>query len=457
MRIRQLLFALAALAAHPALGREVHADGRACELPPIVEDAEAKVVKVRRGARREDPPHPPITTGCLEVQDVRQVESRPPCPELNKTGMAIEIEAVIDGRDHLIIQGGTIQWRHYDWAIAGRHEPLNEPTVLSTMKRNAVTLDHFEWFPEWRDLHGKPVSHFRQPAVSSRFNELTPPLPSRDIQALLTPIKCRGIARILQQPSAENDYALVVEFDDNAHLGAVTYKVRLTVPGKAGTQAQGAAGKRGVLGPAAYFPLDGSLDDHSGNKNKAIANGDIAFADGVSGQAARMDGLDDFIEIRNEHLLNSQSTVAFWVKLNENGDYSLVSKALLGNGYGIWLGRDANFNQGTSASGLPSFGFDGCGTRWNWHMVTADTAIGPNHWHHVAAVLSDSGHALYIDGQKRAVSPSVDTPSIDAPIWLGREMRLGGGYLNGLLDEVQIYSRALSSHEVGQLYKEHAP
>lgn len=157
-------------------------------------------------------------------------------PALNKDDMAIEIEAVVDGRDHLVIQGGTIQWRHFEWAIVGRHEPLNEPTIISTKKPDVVTLDRVEWHPEWYDLEGRPVTHYRQPAVSSKFNELTPPLPSRDAHVILTPINCRGTTHIVQQPSAENDYTLIVEFDDNPQPGAVTYKIRLAVTESAGRE-----------------------------------------------------------------------------------------------------------------------------------------------------------------------------------------------------------------------------
>ncbi len=177
-------------------------------------------------------------------------------PALNEGDMAIEIEAVIDGRDHLVIQGGTIQWRHYDWAIVGRHEPLNEPTVISTRKPDIVTLDRVEWFPEWYDLQGSPVSHYRQPAVSSKFKELTPPLPSSDTRVILTPINCRGATRILQQPSAENDYTLIVEFDDNRQLGAVTYKICLTVTASARQKEESKSAKpRSTLGVQASSPL----------------------------------------------------------------------------------------------------------------------------------------------------------------------------------------------------------
>lgn len=428
MKVRSLLLTLAAFTAYPTPGLS--------EIPEYVEPS-----------RTGDPFLVRSDAGSA-FRDAPPIESKQPLPKLGKDSMAIDIEALIDGRDHLVIQGGTVQWRHFDWAIVGRHEPLNEPTVISTRKQGSMTLDRVEWFPQWRDLKGNPVSHYRQPAVSTRFKELTPPFPSEDVQVLITPIRYRGAVRIVQQPCAKNDRTLVVEFDDNPYLGAVTYKIRLTV--------RPDSPKHKEADVRAYFPLDGSLSDQSGNAERAIANGAITFVDGVRGQAASLDGIKDFIEIPNKNLLNSESTVAFWVKVADGGDYCLVSKALFANGYGIWLGRDANFNQGTAASGLPSFGFDGNGAQWNWHMVSADTSIRPNRWHHVAAVLSNSRHTLYIDGKERAANTSADTPSIDAPIWLGREMRFGGGYLNGLLDEVRVYGRALSSDEIGQLYKEHS-
>jgi len=219
---------------------------------------------------------------------------------------------------------------------------------------------------------------------------------------------------------------------------------------------RGRAASVGISDLAAYYPFDGDTKDHSGNGNHAVQRGGVTYADGVDNLAAGFDGVDDFIEISNSALLNSTSTIAFWVNLKESGDCSLVSKALLGNGYGVWLGRDANFNQGTRLSELISFGCDGAGVQWNWHMVTAETAIQPGQWHHVAAVVGDSGQRLYIDGREEASNPVAKTPQIDRPICLGRETVVGGGFLKGLLDEVRVFRRALSSEEVMRLYRKDA-
>ena len=35
--------------------------------------------------------------------------------------ITLEISALIDGRDQLIIQGDTLQWHHFDFAAVGRH------------------------------------------------------------------------------------------------------------------------------------------------------------------------------------------------------------------------------------------------------------------------------------------------------------------------------------------------
>jgi hypothetical protein len=149
--------------------------------------------------------------------------------DLETNSMTIEIEALIDGRDHLIIQGNTLQWKHFEWAVVGRHEPLNEPTVISTRTTSEAPLERVEWIPEWFDLKGQPLKSYRQPALSSKFQGLTPPLPRKDVEVEITLLRARGDVRVEQQPSAKNDYTLIVEFNDNLAGGASTYKVRLTI------------------------------------------------------------------------------------------------------------------------------------------------------------------------------------------------------------------------------------
>jgi hypothetical protein len=65
----------------------------------------------------------------------------------------VEIEALIDGRDQLIIQGNTLQWHHLRFAAVGRHDGRhdgrNKPTVISTQLNGVTIMDSVEWIPQW--------------------------------------------------------------------------------------------------------------------------------------------------------------------------------------------------------------------------------------------------------------------------------------------------------------------
>jgi formylglycine-generating enzyme required for sulfatase activity len=136
----------------------------------------------------------------------------------------IDIEAMIDGKDLLIIRDNMMQWHHKDYAMVGRYEGYNEPTIISTTRDGSTVMNRVGWMPRWPE--GASV---RQEAVSCTFLGLEPALPRAAMKVELTPLKCRGSVQIRQHPSAGNDYTLIVEFDDNKPLGFDWYKVRLMV------------------------------------------------------------------------------------------------------------------------------------------------------------------------------------------------------------------------------------
>ncbi|WP_143301662.1 hypothetical protein, partial [Candidatus Entotheonella palauensis] len=59
---------------------------------------------------------------------------------------AIEVTALIDGRDQLIIEGNTMQWHHFDFAAVGRHQGGNAPTIIAPVSQLGAA-----WFPEWSE------------------------------------------------------------------------------------------------------------------------------------------------------------------------------------------------------------------------------------------------------------------------------------------------------------------
>jgi hypothetical protein len=127
----------------------------------------------------------------------------------------LTIEAFIDGRSRLVVRRQTAYWQHLDFAAPGRWGFRNLPTVINGE----------EWFPRWPDV---PDAENRFCAcVSSAFTRVKPALDDKSTTVALRVRQGRGVVTIVEQPSKENDYAVVLEFDDNPLEGAATYRIEL--------------------------------------------------------------------------------------------------------------------------------------------------------------------------------------------------------------------------------------
>jgi hypothetical protein len=140
--------------------------------------------------------------------------------------LTLDITAYIDGRDHLIIRGGSLLWHHLDFAAPGRLGGVNLPTTISTTLNSAPVLTNFNWFPVWPY---PPPNEIRFECYSSTFTGLNPSLPDSSMTVTLTPKRARGSVSIVQTPSASNNQTLIVEFNDDPFGGADYYEILLTI------------------------------------------------------------------------------------------------------------------------------------------------------------------------------------------------------------------------------------
>ncbi len=126
----------------------------------------------------------------------------------------IKVSAYIDGKSRLVIKGKTVQWRHDEFAVPGGHGNLARPTIINGK----------EWYPAWLGFDWDSAN------ISQVHEMLEPPLPAAAIEVKLNPITVRGKAIVTQQPAADNDYTLIVEFDDGPQGGPATYTIELLYP-----------------------------------------------------------------------------------------------------------------------------------------------------------------------------------------------------------------------------------
>jgi hypothetical protein len=102
------------------------------------------------------------------------------------------------------------------------------------------------------------------------------------------------------------------------------------------------------------------------------------------------------------------------------------------------------------------FGFEVCGGQlsgevgangaWTGRATTTLTSTDLNTWKHAAMTYDGTAVRLYINGALISTANGAHT-SMNSPLEFGR-WSIGGEYWNGLIDEVRLYSRALTQAEI---------
>ena len=202
---------------------------------------------------------------------------------------------------------------------------------------------------------------------------------------------------------------------------------------------------------------EGRITDGSAKKNDGSARGGTWVREAKVGGGYRCGATSGHIDVgarESLRLTQTDFSIAAWIKLD---GYNYIGNGIVGSAPWASPGRGYFFRVEGTENGSPG--------RLSGSFYTADgssyirstgTPIDMGSWHHVAWTWSAKvGHRLYVDGQ-----PVEDTETRGglaemadyAPsVWLGVEWRERGSYnrgLNGVLDEVMIFERALSAAEI---------
>jgi uncharacterized repeat protein (TIGR01451 family) len=213
------------------------------------------------------------------------------------------------------------------------------------------------------------------------------------------------------------------------------------------------------VGMISYWKLDetsGSTFDDYYNGNDASCSTDHCpdFATGgrVSG-ALDFDGTSDYLTAEDDDSLDWASDASFTIELwAKFSNVSSKNKVMIGRdqsgGTHWWLG--AKQDSGTAHFSLRAT--DGSGG-----SITGYTPTNDGQWHHIVAVKDGSTNRLYVDGIEEDSETYVYTAGFDATTTLGIGYMAYHGtpdfYYDGLLDEIGLYSVALSKVEIQQHYQ----
>ncbi|MCP4607343.1 MAG: LamG domain-containing protein, partial [Planctomycetes bacterium] len=184
------------------------------------------------------------------------------------------------------------------------------------------------------------------------------------------------------------------------------------------------------------------VGDSSGNgRDGTIVNGDPVWVEGVSGTAVELVG-PTLVEILPLDLELSEATMAGWIKPNgAQPDWS-----------SIIMTRDPG-----PATGLNVLGFQ-LAYHWNdtsdsWSFRGGDM-IAEDDWTFAAVTIEPDKATFYVNGEAGSVNEVTHEPILwNSNIYLGGDGTAGwvSRRMNGALDDVLMYDRALSAGEIRYL------
>ena len=215
---------------------------------------------------------------------------------------------------------------------------------------------------------------------------------------------------------------------------------------------------------AAWTFDDGKVTDSIGEVHGELFKGASITNDGKFGKALDVDGNDDSradIEFTPalENIIEQEFTVGYWLYVREGRDHSGVWKGEM-----VGWGANFTFRMVTTSSTNMTWGTCSGGAE-NWFAT--DGAIEPDKWIYCIQTVDGEEAIGYvgIDGKVEIPASGQGNPKPssapyhlfpDRPLELGAGRGIGGNagndtFLDGIIDDVILWDRALEEDEVEEL------
>lgn len=204
---------------------------------------------------------------------------------------------------------------------------------------------------------------------------------------------------------------------------------------------------------------EGNATDESSNGNNGTLQGDTTYTSGQFGEAFEFDGDGDYVSLGNSVLKadlsgSSAATISAWINADSlivgQDSSTILSGVFNATSNAVFLGLSDTGNVRVGGRSISSDPFQ---------AAEGSDVLSTDTWYHVVAVIDLANDRLlsYVNGVEdlnTAVSFSLTsfdsggTPSINDSIG-GRP---GDRQFNGSLDDIALFSRALTADEISSLY-----
>jgi len=188
----------------------------------------------------------------------------------------------------------------------------------------------------------------------------------------------------------------------------------------------------------AYWPLDSDVKDVIGNHNGNLVGGASFVQDGKRGKVLKVDGIDGRAVVPHANDIvfgiTDSFTLSVWVYVSVlPGRWAgVVNKSRdISPWYGIWIEPSNKWVAGGS------------------NVLGSVAKAGV--WIHAAYIqdVAASKRLIYIDGNVDLQGTPIDSRGA-GELWMGGAKSVTE-YLNGMIDDVAIYGRALTQEDIASL------
>ncbi len=197
-----------------------------------------------------------------------------------------------------------------------------------------------------------------------------------------------------------------------------------------------------------WLRMEGSVRDKSDKKNHGTTFNSPTFVSGKEGSAISLDGVDQYVALSDDpfDFGTGDFSISLWLK----GDNVASSQVIISKGLFFAVGAGYQIGIASSPADI-HFEYSDSGGRSNVRFNTGNNYAG---YKHLVAVKTSGNLRAYVDGVESSFSPTAHsrgTSTNALTLEIGRKSG-GGNQLNADIDEVRIWSRALTDVEVLELF-----
>jgi hypothetical protein len=210
-----------------------------------------------------------------------------------------------------------------------------------------------------------------------------------------------------------------------------------------------------TTGLVAYYPFSDNANDQSGNNINGTVNGATLTTDrfGNANSAYSFNGTSNYIQFSDTKMPvgNTSRTFSIWTNFTGNSGWgSLLS-------YGKETATGNHNELLVNQNGVIDYDY------YNINSISNDS-IGQNNWYHIVYVFDNTaGTKIYVNGALTTLKvsgislsasniSSINT-TLSGTMMVGNTNNSNNYWYKGSIDDIAIYSRAITSAEVLSLYQ----